>query len=137
MIVALVAGGAEFILQQHRILQGNALYLLEGVCGYIAVVTAVALFVQKTGRAPNWSVAVTVIADILFIFGSTLVSSPPPYYDRILIFSFLVLHLTETYFGPEQAAFAAGLVVTGYLYTVHVMIGRRLLELAQGGSYPV
>lgn len=124
MIVALLAGGAEFILQQHRILQGNALYLLEGVCGYIAVVTAIALFVQKTGRAPNWAVAVTVVADILFIFGSTLVSSPPYYYDRILIFSFLVLHLTETYFGPEQAAFAAGLVVTGYLYTVHHMIGR-------------
>ena len=101
MIVALVAGGAEFILQQHRILQGNALYLLEGVCGYIAVITAIALFVQKTGRAPNWAVAVTVVADILFIFGSTLVSSPPSYYDRILIFSFLVLHLTETYFGPE------------------------------------
>src|SRR5947199_52577 len=36
MIVALVAGGAEFVLQQHRILQGNALSLLEGVCGYIA-----------------------------------------------------------------------------------------------------
>jgi diguanylate cyclase (GGDEF)-like protein len=124
MIVALVAGGAEFILQQHRILQGNALYLLEGVCGYIAVITAVALFVQKTGRAPNWSVAITVIADILFIFGSTLVSSPPFYYDRILIFSFLVLHLTETYFGPEQAAFAAGLVVAGYLYMVHTMMGR-------------
>src|SRR5690242_20635945 len=124
MIVALVAGGAEFILQRHRILQGNGLYLLEGVCGYIAVVTAVALFVQRTGRAPNWSVAVTVVADILFIFGSTLVSSPPYYYDRILIFSFLVLHLTETYFGPEQAAFAAGLVVTGYLWTVHHMIGR-------------
>jgi diguanylate cyclase (GGDEF)-like protein len=124
MIVALLAGGAEFILQQHRILQGNALYLLEGVCGYIAVVTAIALFVQKTGRAPNWAVAITVVADILFIFGSTLVSSPPYYYDRILIFSFLVLHLTETYFGPEQAALAAGLVVTGYLYTVHVMIGR-------------
>src|SRR5205823_2766806 len=85
LFVALVAGGAEFVLQQHRILQGNALYLLEGVCGYIAVITAVALFVQKTGRAPNWSVAVTVIADILFIFGSTLVSSPPFYYDRILI----------------------------------------------------
>jgi len=129
MIVALVAGGAEFVLQQHRILQGNALYLLEGVCGYIAVVTAVALFVQKTGRAPTWSVAVTVLADILFIFGSTLVSSPPFYYDRILIFSFLVLHLTETYFGPNQAAFAAGLVVIGYLYTVHTMIhrGARLL----------
>jgi len=124
MIVALLAGGAEFVLQQHRILQGNALYLLEGVCGYIAVVTAVALFVQKTGRAPNWSVAVTVIADILFIFGSTLVSSPPYYYDRILIFLFHVMDLTETYFGPGQAAFAAGLVVTGYLYTVHVMIGR-------------
>jgi diguanylate cyclase (GGDEF)-like protein len=124
MIVALLAGGAEFILQQHRILQGNALYLLEGVCGYIAVVTAIALFVQKTGRAPTWAVAVTVVADILFIFGSTLVSSPAYYYDRILIFSFLVLHLTETYFGPEQTALAAGLVVIGYLYTVHHMIGR-------------
>ena len=124
MIVALVAGGAEFILQQHRILQGNALYLLEGVCCYIAVVTAIALLVQKTGRAPDWAVAVTVVADIVFIFGSTLVSSPPLYYDRILIFSFLVLHLTETYFGPEQAALAAGLVVVGYLSTVHVMIGR-------------
>ena len=78
----------------------------------------------ENGARANWSVAVTVVADILFIFGSTLVSSPPSYYDRILIFSFLVLHLTETYFGPEQAAFAAGLVVTGYLYTVHDMIGR-------------
>jgi diguanylate cyclase (GGDEF)-like protein len=124
MIVALLAGGAEFVLQQHRILQGNALYLLEGVCGYIAVVTAVALYVQRTGRAPNWAVAITVIADLLFIFGSTLVSSPAAYYDRILIFSFLVLHLTETYFGPGQAALAAALVVTGYLWMVHVMVER-------------
>lgn len=124
MIVALVAGGAQFILQQHRILHGNALYLLEGVCGYIAVVTATALYVQRTGRAPNWAVAITVVADILFIFGSTLVSSPPGYYDRILIFSFLILHLTETYFGPGQAALAAGSVVTGYLWMVHVMIER-------------
>ena len=124
MIVALVAGGAQFILQQHRILQGNALYLLEGVCGYIAIVTATALFVQRTGRAPNWAVALTVLADIVFIFGSTLVSSPPTYYDRILVFSFLVLHLTETYFGPGQAALAAGLVVSGYLWMVNVMIGR-------------
>jgi diguanylate cyclase (GGDEF)-like protein len=124
MMVALLAGGAEFVLQQQRILHGNALYLLEGVCGYIAVVTTIALYVQRTNRAPSWTVALTVLADLLFIFGSTIVSSPAMYYDRILIFSFLVLHLTETYFGPEQTAFAAGLVVAGYLAVVKVMIGR-------------
>ena len=124
MMVALLAGGAQFILQQHRILRGNALYLLEGVCGYIAVVTVIALYVQRTNRAPSWTIACTVLADIVFIFGSTAVSSPPMYYDRILIFSFLVLHLTETYFGPAHAAFAAGLVVTGYLALVKAMMER-------------
>jgi diguanylate cyclase (GGDEF)-like protein len=124
MLVALLAGGAEFVLQRQGILRGNALYLLEGVCGYVAVVTAMATIVQRTGRAPNWAVAITVLADVFFIFGSTLVASPPAYYDRILIFSFLVLHLTETYFGPGQAGLAAGLVITGYLWMVHVMVGR-------------
>ncbi|HKO15206.1 MAG TPA: GGDEF domain-containing protein [Gemmatimonadaceae bacterium] len=124
MMVALLAGGVEFVLQRHRILQGNALYLLEGVCLYLAAITILTWLVQRLDRAPSWAVALTVLADILFIFGSTAVASPPQYFDRILIFAFLVLHLTETYFGPGQAAFAGGLVVAGYLWLVRTMMHR-------------
>jgi diguanylate cyclase (GGDEF)-like protein len=69
-------------------------------------------------------IAATVFADLVFIFGSTISISSPFYYDRILIFAFFVLHLTETYYGRAHASLALGAVVVGYTAVVTDAIRR-------------
>ena len=65
-----------------------------------------------------------MLSDLLFIFCSTIVSSSEFHYDRILILSFFVLHLTESYFGRRHAILALLAVVTGYVSMVATLIQR-------------
>jgi diguanylate cyclase (GGDEF)-like protein len=120
--VALIAGGAQFIFITVGVLPGQAKMVFEEVAAYIVIVAVVAFSVRRTTTEPHWAVAATVMADLLFIFGSTMVSSPPVYFGRILIFSFFILHLTESYFGREYAWGALVAVIVGYLALVASMI---------------
>ena len=115
IIVAGIAGGAAFLLQQVGALQGSSAWLLGSVAGYMVVITALAWRIRRTGRAGDLVVAATVLSDLLFIFISTIASSSVNHYDRILILSFFVLHLTESYFGRQHAALALLAVVTSYI----------------------
>src|SRR6185503_3221357 len=51
-------------------------------------------------------------------------SSPPAHYERILILSFFVLHLTESYFGRKYAAVALAAIVASYAVLIAVAIER-------------
>jgi diguanylate cyclase (GGDEF)-like protein len=113
--LAAVAGGAAFILQEAGVLQGSAASLLVVIAGYMAVVAILGVYVKKAGVAGSLIVAMTVLSDLIFIFSSTLASSSANHYDRILILSFFVLHLTESYFGRKHAALALAAVVLSYL----------------------
>ena len=125
ILVAVVAGGAAFVLQQLGVLRGSGPTLLAVIAGYMAVVGVVGLRIHRTGMAGNATIAATVLADLVFIFASTLASSPAAQYDRILILSFFVLHLTESYFGRPHALLALLAVIAGYLGTTAVMIGQQ------------
>lgn len=122
--VAAVAGGAAFVLQQLGLLDGSAAWLVAVIAGYIAVVGVVGWQVRRTNVAGEITVAAVVIGDLLFIFSSTLASSPPAHYDRILILSFFVLHLTESFFGRRHATLALVAVVGGYAAVVLESIAR-------------
>src|SRR5207237_1377688 len=106
IVVAVLAAGAAALLQWAGILQGSVRYLLGAVAVYVLLNVLISIPIRRQGVAGNPVIAATVFADLLFIFASTLASSPPEYYDRILILSFFVLHLTESYFGREHAALA-------------------------------
>jgi diguanylate cyclase (GGDEF)-like protein len=114
VIVAVAAGGAAFVLQQLGVLHGSDGWVLAVSAGYIAIVGAIGYQIHRTGLAGNLIVAATVLFDLLFIFSSTIASSPAGHYDRILILSFFVLHLTESYFGRKHAALALTTVIIGY-----------------------
>ena len=114
LAVVAVIGGAVLALQSWGYLRGSAGFLALLVIGYLALVFALATLVGRIRRAPNWVIAATVFADLVFIFGSTIAISSPFYYDRILVFAFFVLHLTETYYGRAHASLALGAVVVGY-----------------------
>jgi diguanylate cyclase (GGDEF)-like protein len=124
VILAVVAGGAAFVLQQAGVLRGSGLSLLGVIAGYIAIVGILGVLIRRTGEAGNLVVATTVLSDLLFIFLSTLVSSTPGHEDRILILSFFVLHLTESYFGKKHAVLALLAVLVGYIATTAAQIQR-------------
>ena len=118
VVVATVAGGIAFGLQQSGVLLGDGTWLLQVIGGYIAIVAMLWLLIRRTRRASNLIVGTTVLSDLVFIFVSTIASSPSGYYSRILILSFFVLHLTESYFGRKHATAALIAVVSGYLVTI-------------------
>lgn len=120
--VAILAGGVAFMLVQAGILRGHGAWLLGAIAGYVAVVGVLGWLIRRAGRAGNLIVGTTVLSDLVFIFVSTIASSPAGYYGRILILSFFVLHLTESHFGRKHATVALGVVVVGYLVTTGVMI---------------
>jgi diguanylate cyclase (GGDEF)-like protein len=120
--VAILAGGVAFMLVQAGILRGHGQWILGAIVGYVALVGFLGWLIRRTGLAGNAVVATTVLSDLVFIFVSTIASSPAGYYGRILILSFFVLHLTESHFGRKHASVALAAVVVGYLVATGVMI---------------
>jgi diguanylate cyclase (GGDEF)-like protein len=118
IIVAGIAGGAALVLEQAGVLHGSSVWLLGTVAGYMALIAALGWHIRRTGIAGDLVVAATVLSDLLFIFTSTIASSSENHYDRILILSFFVLHLTESYFGRRHAAFALAAVIATYIGTI-------------------
>ncbi len=112
------------MLQGSGVLSGNGSALIGAMVGYVTVISLSTWQIRRTGVAGNWIVATTVLADLLFIFSSTIASAPTGYYDRILILSFFVLHLTESYFGRRHAGLALIAVIVGYLSTIVFMMRR-------------
>ncbi len=122
--VAVLAGGAALVLQESGVLSGSATALAGTIIAYVAVIGLLTWQINRTGVAGNSIVATTVLSDLLFIFSSTIASAPTGFYDRILILSFFVLHLTESYFGRRHAGLALMAVIVGYLSTVAFMMRR-------------
>jgi diguanylate cyclase (GGDEF)-like protein len=121
--VAVVVDVAAFLLLQTGASR-PVLPLIAALVVYVAVVGGVALAAARRGRVAAWAVTTTVIADIAYLFAVTLLVSPPVYYERILILSFVALHLTDLYFGRAQALIALATVVSAYLVMVSVAINR-------------
>jgi diguanylate cyclase (GGDEF)-like protein len=118
VVVAIVAGVAALVLQQAGVLPGSGTLLFGVVASYLATIGILCYVTKRAGEAGNVLVAATVLADLVFIFSSTIASSSVGHYDRILILSFFVLHLTESYFGRTHATLALGAVIACYIATI-------------------
>lgn len=122
--IALLAGGTELLLQRVGLLHGSSVVLARGLVAYLAIIGLLWAHMRRARRAGGVLVATTIAADLMFIFWTTLVSSPPAYYDRTLVLSFFILYLTEFYFGRARAMWALAAVAAGYLTMVRVMLAR-------------
>jgi diguanylate cyclase (GGDEF)-like protein len=124
VVVAVIAGVAGLVLQQAGVLPGGSTMLFTVTAAYIVTIGLLCWMTKRSGDAGNVLVAATVLADLVFIFSSTIASSSVGHYDRILILSFFVLHLTESYFGRTHATLALIAVVACYVATIAAVIQR-------------
>jgi diguanylate cyclase (GGDEF)-like protein len=122
MVVGLLAGAVVWLLVWTGVLAGSATVVVACVAGYLALVGTLYLVTRHTRETSSAAIAVMLLGDLLFIFATTVLNSRPGYYDRSLIFSFFVLHLTEFYFGHVYAYFVTGIVAAGYLALVDASI---------------
>ena len=127
--IAMFLGLFELLFQQLDILGGSDLWVAITLVGYVIAIRLLSHRMREAGTAGNLMVAATVLADLAFIFGSTIASSPVAYYERILVLSFFVLHSVESYFGRTHATLTLLAVVVGYL--VAVRVGSLMLGTSQ------
>jgi diguanylate cyclase (GGDEF)-like protein len=124
VLLAVVVGVAGLVLQQVNELMGPLPILVASVGGY-AVASLLLARLSRGGFAPSGLAgAGTILADLGLAFGATVATASPAYYDRILLFSFFVVHLAEFYFGRRHAVLAIVSVVAGYAALVYVAIDR-------------
>jgi diguanylate cyclase (GGDEF)-like protein len=115
IVAVLVIGAMQGGLQWGGLLDGEPDLTLWFAALYLLIAAGTHVAVQRRRRAEGWLVAVTIAADLLFIFGSTWASSPPTYFDRALFLSLFVLHLTELSFGRVAAGATLAVIVAAYL----------------------
>jgi diguanylate cyclase (GGDEF)-like protein len=124
VVVAVIAGVAALVLQQARVLPGSSGLLFAVTAAYVVTIGVLCYVTKRAKGAGNLLVAATVLSDLVFIFSSTIASSSVGHYDRILILSFFVLHLTESYFGRTHATLALVAVLCCYVATIATVIQR-------------
>ncbi|HEX6536126.1 MAG TPA: GGDEF domain-containing protein [Gemmatimonadaceae bacterium] len=142
---------AEVLLWQSRLRMGFALlvvaigvallvtgrlrtpprFCIITVCTYLGLNVALSADVRRCGQAKEWMVALSVMADVAFVFGTTFLVVPPEYYDRALLFGFGILHLTEFYYGRTLAWSALAAIMLGYVAMIMVAI-----DAGAGLSWP-
>ena len=96
--------------------------LLVLVAGYVAVIIGVMLWVRWTRYAGPLAIGLTIAADLVLIFSTVYLVTPPPSYERALLLSFFTLQLTQLNFGVRTARTTLIAIVVGYLGLVGTAI---------------
>jgi len=125
ILIASTAAVAEFVLlASHGAGASPVVRFAFGASVVYLVLAAATASLARRGGLPGWVVDVMACADVALIFGLTITFSAPPYYGRVLIFAFLLLHLTSFYLGmrPAQSGFVFTLLAYGLL--VNAAAGR-------------
>ena len=99
----------------------GALLLLAG--GYVAIIVGVMLWARWTRHAGPFVIGLVIAADLVIIFATVHLVTPPGAYERALLLSFFTLQLTQLNFGARAARATLIAIVTAYLALVGFAIG--------------
>lgn len=122
IIVACIYAVATMALQAAGMLRGSIGTIGLTLLVYVGVTLAMTAWAQKVRVGAEIPVAISITADIAFLFAITGVTSSPAYYSRVLILSFFIVHTSETYFGRAHAMLALIVAALGYVGLVAIAI---------------
>ena len=89
--------------------------LLTLVALYAGVVCGVMAWARRKRHAGWFAVGLTIAADLVLIFVTVHLVTPPQSYERALLLSFFTLQLTQLNFGVRAALCTLIAIVAGYL----------------------
>jgi diguanylate cyclase (GGDEF)-like protein len=113
--VACIYAGATIALQSLGMLRGARAPIAIALAAYVVIILITTAWARRYRTAAELPVALTITADIAFLFVVTGVTSSPAYYGRVLILSFFIVHTSETYFGRAHAMLALIAASLGYI----------------------
>jgi diguanylate cyclase (GGDEF)-like protein len=122
IVVACVYAVATMALQAVGMLQGSIISIGVTLAAYIGITLGMTSAALRMRRSIGLPVAVSILADLGFLFAVTSVTSVPAYYSRVLILSFFIVHISETYFGRAHAMLALVAAALGYVALVATAI---------------
>ena len=89
------------------------------IAAYLIFVQAMMMVLAKRGVAGQDAVIVAVVADMVLLFGTVYIVTPPVEYSRALIVALFPVQLTQLYFG--QRATLYNVMCVGAFFTVIVL----------------
>ena len=122
VVVAIVYAAATMALQAVGMLQGRIASIGITLLAYVAITLVMTAAAQRLRGGVGIPVAISILADLGFLFAVTDLTSVPTYYSRVLIFSFFIVHVSETYFGRAHAMLALIAAALGYVALVAAAI---------------
>src|SRR5688572_1407161 len=96
--------------------------LLTLVAAYTAVIIGVMVWARRTHRAGPFVIGLTIAADLVLIFSTVHLVTPPEAYERALLLSFFTLQLTQLNFGVRAALSTLIAIVAAYLALVGIAL---------------
>ena len=97
-----------------------ALLMLVGA--YTAIIGGVMAWARRKRHAGWFAVGLTIGADLVLIFATVHLVTPPESYERALLLSFFTLQLTQLNFGVRAALSTLIAIVAGYLALIGAAI---------------
>jgi diguanylate cyclase (GGDEF)-like protein len=113
--IAVVYALATTALQLGGMLRGAAIATGATLAVYVAATLLTRTWAQRARSRHGLPAAVAILADIAFLLAVTGITSAPGYYSRVLILSFFIVHVSETYFGRAHAMLALVGATLGYV----------------------
>jgi len=87
---------------------------------YLALHRALVIVLRRTPHAANGLVIATIASDMLVLFATVALVTPPEHYHRALIISIFTVQLTQLFFGWTATIANLVFIALGYMTLIGV-----------------
>ncbi len=105
---------SESIFIERIGLRRALLYVLAIIITYLVAHRAMAWQLRRAGRAPAGLAIAAIASDMLALFGTVALATPPEHYERALIVSIFTVQITQLFFGWTATIANLMMVALGY-----------------------
>jgi diguanylate cyclase (GGDEF)-like protein len=112
---------AESVFIDRIGLNATLLWVLGLIAAYLVVHRLMLAYVRRTGRASRGLAIAAIASDMIALFGTVALVTPPEHYERALIAAIFTVQLTQVFFGWSVTI--ANLVMVAIGYTTLIALG--------------
>jgi diguanylate cyclase (GGDEF)-like protein len=118
LVIAVLQLGLLHRVDASTGLDRTTVGILSTVVGYILLVSLLNLSVRRRGRAAPWRVTLTLISDLLYVYGLTLTATTPEHYERALFGTIVIMNVANYFYGARQSWRVVQFGIAGYVVLI-------------------